>query len=166
MVGLVLFVTQRGVNIVDQNLHNAINLNNKSDLNNLKSTLNNLTIKLLYDKDQKPKRNKSYLKANQNILNFDSNQRNTFNGLKKDLIANLNNKKEAILYAKKIGTLNTGSENFIVALAYDQLEIIDQVIKHLKIAIDKNYPLEEIINTPLIKFSREFDQFNILISKN
>ncbi len=81
-------------------------------------------------------------------------------------LANLNNKQEAILYAKQIGTLNTGSENFIVALAYDQLEMIDEVIKHLKIALDKNYPMEEIISTPLIKFSKENNQFKKLSTDN
>jgi tetratricopeptide (TPR) repeat protein len=65
-------------------------------------------------------------------------------------LANLGFADEAVFFAEQIGEKNDGFENFIVALCYDELNQIDKALSHLKLAIDKNYPMNEIKNTPLL----------------
>ncbi len=79
-------------------------------------------------------------------------------------LANLKQEKEALFFAKQIGESNTGLENFIVATAYDHLKIMDQTLSHLKFSIKKNYPVEEILNTPLLKHCRQDQRFTYLIT--
>ncbi len=80
-------------------------------------------------------------------------------------LANNNIIKDALVYASQIGKNNTGWENFLVAQAYDQLDMINDSIKHLKYATDKNYSIEEIRNTPLLVNSRKSKQFESLFGK-
>jgi len=82
-------------------------------------------------------------------------------------LVNNNNMKKALFYANQIGENSTGWENFLVAQAYDQLNMIDDSIKHLKYAIDKSYSIEEIRNTPLLVNTRKNEQFeSLFINKN
>jgi serine/threonine-protein kinase len=81
-------------------------------------------------------------------------------------LANLNRKKEALNYIEKIGVSNVGSDNFIIATAYDRLNMTKHAIKHLKVALNKNYSLDEIINTPLLENSRKDKDFIKLISNS
>jgi serine/threonine-protein kinase len=78
-------------------------------------------------------------------------------------LANLQKTKEALFFAEQIGEQNTGYDNYFVATAFDQLGMIDKTLWHLKIAIEKNYPLKEIKNTPLLKNSRKDIRFLNLI---
>ncbi len=81
-------------------------------------------------------------------------------------LVNNNNMKKALFYANQIGENSTGWENFLVAQAYDQLNMIDDSIKHLKYAIDKSYSIEEIRNTPLLVNTRKNEKFESLFIKN
>ena len=58
---------------------------------------------------------------------------------------------KSIKYAKQIDSNNNGYDNFFIATAYNQLNNIDMTLFHLEIALSKNYPLDEIRNTPLLK---------------
>jgi len=81
-------------------------------------------------------------------------------------LANLGRQKEAIVFAKQIGKLNTGYENFFVATAYDQLGMVNQTLTHLKLALDKNYSLKEIHSTPLLENFKKVKQFKQLLENN
>jgi|GEM_PF-467931 len=77
--------------------------------------------------------------------------------------SNMGQVDKAIQYAKAITDTNSGLEHFLVATAYDQLNEIDLSIEHLKLAIKKNYPIDEIKNTPLLKNSMSDIKFHELI---
>ncbi len=77
-------------------------------------------------------------------------------------LANIGKQKEAVFFAKQIGTSNIGLENFVVAMAYDQLKMIKLALKHIKISLEKNYPLDEIIDSPLLKNSQKDSRFKAL----
>ncbi len=78
-------------------------------------------------------------------------------------LSHLSRAEEAIEYLNEIGEAHSGMEHFIAAQTYDQLGLIEQSIMHLQTAITKNYPINEIINTPLLNRSRKHHQFQKLI---
>jgi tetratricopeptide (TPR) repeat protein len=78
-------------------------------------------------------------------------------------LANINQVKKALHYTNQIGEENTGLENFIVATAYDVLKMTKMALIHIKIAINKNYPKEEILITPLLKSTRHDIRFNEMV---
>ena len=77
-------------------------------------------------------------------------------------LSNTKNKSDALSYALQIGELNTGWENFKVALAYDNLNRVNDAMSHLRFAIDKNYSVQEIKSTPLLVNARNNEGFNKL----
>ncbi|MCX7553392.1 protein kinase [Marinicella sp. S1101] len=79
-------------------------------------------------------------------------------------LSNLNFTQEALDFASEINENSTGLENFIVATAFDELGMIDQALLHLEWALKKNYPLEEIVKSPLLKNSKLNNNFRELIS--
>ena len=79
-------------------------------------------------------------------------------------LANLQLKREALEYAIQIDNSDTGFENFFIATAYDQLGMVDESLKHLKYALDKNYPMDEIIKTPLLKVVRSDKRFTDIVN--
>ncbi len=78
-------------------------------------------------------------------------------------LANLDRVDESLFFAKQVNGSNSGIENFIIATSFDHLGMIEESIKHLKWAIEKKYPVEEIKNTPLLKNSRSATQFKQII---
>jgi serine/threonine-protein kinase len=81
-------------------------------------------------------------------------------------LANVGEITQSLTFANKIGINNTGEENFMVATAYDVLNKPQLAIEHLKIAISKNYSMEEIRNTPLLKNTKADAKFEQLINRN
>ncbi len=79
-------------------------------------------------------------------------------------LASLEKTEASLFYANQINQHHSGMENFIVATAYDRLEMMNDAIKHIKWSIEKSYPIEEIKNTPLIVNSRKVPDFQQLIS--
>ncbi len=77
-------------------------------------------------------------------------------------LANTDDKQLALSYAQRIEADDSGTENFMVATAYDALNDADMALKHLSYAINKNYPIEEILNTPLLATSRKDQRFDLL----
>ncbi|MBL4773514.1 MAG: tetratricopeptide repeat protein [Alcanivoracaceae bacterium] len=65
--------------------------------------------------------------------------------------ANIGETENALKSARQIGKNNAGNENFIVATAYSTLYEKDLAFTHLNYAIDKNYSIEEILQTPLLE---------------
>lgn len=80
-------------------------------------------------------------------------------------LANLNNTKDSLFYASQINENNTGLENFIAALTYEQLDMTEESIRHLVFAIDKNYPINEITNTPFLKKAKNNEKFSMIIKQ-
>ncbi|WP_154223422.1 serine/threonine-protein kinase [Marinicella rhabdoformis] len=78
-------------------------------------------------------------------------------------LANLGNESEALFFAKQIGESNSGFENFFIATAYDCLGYVDETLMHLEVALRKNYSIQEILNSPLIKISRSDKRFKELV---
>lgn len=79
--------------------------------------------------------------------------------------ANLKRVETANKYAMMIGSRNTGLENFVVATAYDLLEQPEKTLYHLNIAVEKNYPIEEILETPLLEKTKSNKLFEKFISQ-
>ena len=79
-------------------------------------------------------------------------------------LANLNNKQEALHYANKITSSNTGYENFLTATTYEALNEIDLAINHLVFALDKNYSKEEILQTPLLNQTKKHPSFDTILA--
>ena len=68
------------------------------------------------------------------------------------LLTNSNNQLRICQFVSMmIGSRNTGLENFVVATAYDLLDQPEKTLYHLNIAVEKNYPIEEILETPLLE---------------
>jgi serine/threonine protein kinase/tetratricopeptide (TPR) repeat protein len=80
-------------------------------------------------------------------------------------LANLDRKSEAIVYAEQITQSSPGLENFVVATAYDHLQEVDKSLAHIQWALAKNYPLDEVMNTPLLTNSRKHPKFEQSISQ-
>lgn len=78
--------------------------------------------------------------------------------------ANLNDRKGSMIQASKIGSNHSGLENFTVATAYDILNDEEKTITHLQYAIDNNYPIEEIKNTPLLVNIKKSDKYKRLLN--
>ena len=100
------------------------------------------------------------LKA-ENSLEINSNDSTAIAGISYYL-ANLGDNERALFYAQKIDESNNGYDNFFVATAYDHLMMLPSALKHIKIAIQKKYPSEEILNTPFLKNVRAGDNFKSL----
>lgn len=77
-------------------------------------------------------------------------------------LANLNDRKNSMYYAQQIGEQQTGIENFVAATAYSLLSEIDLSFKHINYAIVKNYPLEEIQQSPLLDNIKKDKRFLLL----
>ncbi|MGV6825612.1 MAG: tetratricopeptide repeat protein, partial [bacterium] len=77
-------------------------------------------------------------------------------------LANLGDRERAINYVESLGRNINGINHFFVALTYDQLGMIDESLAHLELAINKNFPVEEIINSPLLPASRSDARFSQL----
>lgn len=80
--------------------------------------------------------------------------------------ANIGNVSKTIYYAEKIGPIELGSEQFLIAAAYARLEMNQAAMKYLKLAIRSNYSLTEIINSPLLDNLKNDDLFQQLIATN
>ncbi len=79
-------------------------------------------------------------------------------------LANINNQEKAVFFASQIGINNSGLANYIVATAYDHMGMTDKTLLHLGISLDKNYSLEDILTTPLLKHVRNDKRFKELTS--
>lgn len=73
--------------------------------------------------------------------------------------ANLGQREQALKYARTIDNRNNGVDNFMVATAYELLGEKEKVLTHLAYAIEKNYPLEEIRNSPLLGRVKRDERF-------
>lgn len=76
---------------------------------------------------------------------------------------------ESLKYASQITPDHAGEYQFYVATAYATLGHTQQAIAHLTIALDKHYPLDEILTTPILAALREtseFKQFASGLDKN
>jgi serine/threonine protein kinase/Flp pilus assembly protein TadD len=71
--------------------------------------------------------------------------------------SNLNNTERALALASTIGNAHSGVDNINAAYTYDQLGLIDKAIEHIRIALTKNYPLEDIKASPLLAQSKTSD---------
>lgn len=80
-------------------------------------------------------------------------------------LANLGNKPQALQYAQRITQQSSGPDNFFVATAYDVLKDKALTLAHLSYAIEKNYPLNEIRETPLLANIKSDEQFRQLLKK-
>jgi serine/threonine-protein kinase len=78
-------------------------------------------------------------------------------------LANIGNRNQALELTHQININNNGIENFMVATAYDELGETKLAMAHLKIAISKNYSLEEILNSPLLANTRLVENFETLL---
>ncbi|MFK8011299.1 MAG: protein kinase [Marinicellaceae bacterium] len=120
-----------------------------------------------YKASEKPMSFSSYEQASelaQLSLKTNSNDSYTKSHLSYYL-ANLNNTADALFYASQINENNTGLENFITALTYEQLGMTEESIRHLVFAVDKNYPINEITNTPFLKKAKNNEKFSMIINQ-
>ena len=78
--------------------------------------------------------------------------------------ANLGQREQTLEYAKRIDSNNTGTDNFMVATAYDLLGESELTLIHITNAIDKNYSLDEIRSSPLLEKVRKDERFKHLIN--
>ncbi len=80
--------------------------------------------------------------------------------------ANLGNIDKSLKLLEAVTANYSGQEHFIAALAYDALNLPDQVYRHLLLALENGYPTNEIIDTPLLSNFRIDPRFGILTEKN
>jgi serine/threonine protein kinase/Tfp pilus assembly protein PilF len=82
-------------------------------------------------------------------------------------LANIGDKNTALKLLEKITIKNSGQENFLAATAYDLLEETSKALAHIKNALTKNYPVEEIKNSVLLNKVKKDQRFQqLLMSKN
>jgi len=75
----------------------------------------------------------------------------------------LNQQIEAVDYALQIGVHSDATSNFMVAAAYDRFNQKEKVLQHLEYSLAKKYPIEEVLNSPLlpnIKHDARFGKLN------
>ncbi len=77
--------------------------------------------------------------------------------------ANTDRVETAVMYAKQISNNNSATDNFMVATAYDVMKDTDMALFHLEIAIEKKYPVEEIMNTPLLSHVKKDDRYTTIL---
>lgn len=83
--------------------------------------------------------------------------------------ANLNDIDKTNYYAKQISQSDAGVDNFFIAAAYARLSMKAAAMKHLSFAINNNYSLAEIVNSPLfdsLKNEATFRQLTLNVSAN
>ena len=80
--------------------------------------------------------------------------------------ANLGNVEQAHFYAKKIHEKNAGTEHFLIAAAYTRLNMNATAIKHLTYAINNNYSIAEITQSPLFDHLKNEEKYQRLISNS
>ena len=73
--------------------------------------------------------------------------------------ANLDNVDKTQFYAKEIDKKDTGADNFLIAAAYVRLNMKKAAIKHIKSAMNKNYSLAEVANSPLFDDLKEDPEY-------
>ncbi len=79
-------------------------------------------------------------------------------------LANVEQNESAVAFAQQINSRNSGLENFVVATAYDAVGDVNNALQHLAWAIEKKYPVDEILNTPLLENSKQNPLFKELIA--
>jgi serine/threonine-protein kinase len=62
----------------------------------------------------------------------------------------LNQQEKSLEYALQIGVNSDATSNFMVAAAFDRFNQKEKVLQHLEYSLEKKYPLEEVINSPLL----------------
>ncbi|MFK8012657.1 MAG: protein kinase [Marinicellaceae bacterium] len=77
-------------------------------------------------------------------------------------LVRINNTSQSLSYARRINQENTGLENFVVAIAFTLLNQNDLAFEHLNFAINKNYPLDEIQQSPLLNSIKTDSRFDLL----
>lgn len=79
--------------------------------------------------------------------------------------AKLENHSKALNLISKINENNSGLEHFVVATAYDAMNLGQEAVNQLEKALIKKYPIEEIIGSPLLENSRKEAKYHNLISE-
>ncbi len=77
--------------------------------------------------------------------------------------AHLSDSENTTYYASQIKDSTASSENFVLAIAYEQLGMVDQSLHHLRVAIDKNHPIDEVIKSPFLAMTRNDERFEQLL---
>ncbi|AZQ83206.1 serine/threonine-protein kinase [Colwellia sp. Arc7-635] len=80
--------------------------------------------------------------------------------------ANLEDIEKNNFYANKIIASDTGADNFLIAAAYARLKMNQAALSYLKFAINNNYSITEIKNSPLFNNLKNEDEFQQLIAKD
>ncbi len=78
-------------------------------------------------------------------------------------LANYGEHLNALKLAKEFDKSNSGYENFLIATSYDAMKKPEMAIQHLKYAIDSNYSISEIKQTPLLSETRKHYTFPKII---
>ncbi|MEZ5473181.1 MAG: protein kinase [Marinicella sp.] len=99
-------------------------------------------------------------KAQQSLI-IDSNDTMTSAHLAYYL-ANLGKREESLKIAETFSRENSGSENFVIATTYELLNKTDKAVESLSWALEKQYPFDEIVNSPLLQKTKETEGFKIL----
>jgi len=80
--------------------------------------------------------------------------------------ANINRQEESLKYAIRIDKNSDATNHFMVATTYDIFDQKDKVLQHLNYAIEKKYPIAEILNSPLLTNIRKDNRFIALKNKD
>ncbi|CCQ11844.1 TPR repeat [Pseudoalteromonas luteoviolacea B = ATCC 29581] len=78
-------------------------------------------------------------------------------------LACIGDRERAIHYARKITPEHSGAYHYYVATAYATIDYAPEAIEHLTIAVDKNFPREEILTTPILANLRKEPEFQTFL---
>ena len=79
--------------------------------------------------------------------------------------ANLHHKEKSKFYAQKIKQEDKGSTQFLVAAAYARLNLSAQAVHYLNFAINNQYSISEISNSPLFDNLKDEPSFQQLLNR-
>jgi tetratricopeptide (TPR) repeat protein len=65
-------------------------------------------------------------------------------------VSGLNQQEKSLEYALQIGVNSDATSNFMVAAAFDRFNQKEKVLQHLEYSLEKKYPIEEVLNSPLL----------------
>lgn len=105
---------------------------------------------------------KAILLAEQ-VLALNPNNRNAISSLAY-YYANINNIKKTKFYSEKITVKHSGVEHFFVAAAYARINMKEEAIQSLVLAIENNYSVAEIRMSPLFDSLKEHPDHIKLLS--
>jgi tetratricopeptide (TPR) repeat protein len=77
--------------------------------------------------------------------------------------ANLDNIEKTNFYAKKISDKDLGEDQFFIAAAYARVNMAETALDYLVLAINNNYSIAEITNSPLLNNLKSEPAFQQLI---